>query len=371
MDLTILRLSNYWLPLIWTIGAGIIFNMLPKMQLLIAGKVEKRWYWVSAMFVALPLIIWAGTRGYYGDTTAYARHFYQAPSSFSELPAYLAVNEKDKGFTVLMTFFKSLGVQDHLVFFLIIAAAQMLFMVHTFRKYSDDYWICIFLFVASTDYMSWMFNGMRQFLATTIIFGAFDLMVKRKYVLFCLLVLLASRFHGSALLMIPLAVVMYGKALNYKTVAMTLSVAILIPFIDRFMPFLDTLLADTQYGGITTDEIWTVDDGTNIIRVLVYSVPALLAIFGRRYVVRANDPVMNLCVNASLITMAIYLVSSVTSGIYIGRLPIYTTLHGYIALPWLIDQIFEHQSAKAIKLLMVMFYVVFYYYQMGVMWGML
>lgn len=371
MDLTILRLENYWLPLIWTVFAGLIFNMLPKAQMRIEGRVEKRWYWVSAMFVALPLIVWAGTRGYYGDTTAYARHFYEAPSSFAYLPSYLAKYGKDKGFTVLITLFKSLGVRDHLVFFLIIAAIQMLFMVHTFRKYSDDYWICIFLFIASTDYISWMFNGLRQFLATTIIFGAFDLMVRKKHVLFCLVVLLASTVHGSALLMIPLAFVMHGPAMNRKTIALILGVVLLIPFIDSFMPFLNTLLADTQYSKITGDEIWSVDDGTNIIRVLVYSVPALLAFFGKRYIVRANNPVMNLCVNASIITMAIYLVSSVTSGIYIGRLPIYTTLHGYIALPWIIDQIFENDSAKLIKLLMVGFYIVFYYYQMGIMWGML
>lgn len=371
MDLTILRLENYWLPLIWTVCAGLIFNMLPKAQMLIAGRVENRWYWVSAIFVALPLIVWAGTRDYYGDTTAYARQFYRVPSSFAYLPAYLAANDKDEGFTVLITLFKSLGVSDHVVFFLLISAIQMLFMVRTFQRYSDDYWICIFLFVASTDYMSWMFNGLRQFLATTIIFYAFELMVKKKHVLFCLVVLLASTIHGSALLMIPLAFVMHGPAMNRKTIALILGVVLLIPFIDSFMPFLNNLLADTQYSDITGDEIWTVDDGTNIIRVLVYSVPALLAFFGRRYIIRANDPVMNLCVNASIITMAIYLVSSVTSGIYIGRLPIYTTLHGYMALPWIIDQIFENDSAKLVKLLMVGFYIVFYYYQMGIMWGML
>ena len=78
-----------------------------------------------------------------------------------------------------------------------------------------------------------------------------------------------------------------------------------------------------------------------------------------------------MCINAAMITVAMYLVSSVTSGIYIGRIPIYTTLHGYMVLPWLIDQIFEKRSARLIKFLMVTFYVAFYYYQMEIIWQLL
>lgn len=371
MDLSLLRLHNFWLPILWMIGAGIVLYKMPKTSVLVGGQVRERWYWVTSIMLVAPLIIWAGARNDYGDTYSYIRHFSRAPTYLEDLPVYLANNTKDQGFTILMALCKLMGVRTYSGFFMIIASVQILCMVYTFRRYSSDMWICFFLFVASTDYLSWMFNGIRQFLAATLIFAGFDLMVKKRHLSFCLVVLLASRFHGSAILMIPLAFIMHGPAFNRKTILMILGVALVIPFIDSFMPFLNELLAETQYSDITTDEIWTVDDGTNIIRVLVYSVPALLAIFGRRYVVRANDPVMNLCVNGALITMVIYLVSSVTSGIYIGRLPIYTTLHGYMALPWLIDQIFEKQSARLIKLMMVACYIAFYYYQMGVMWNML
>lgn len=51
-----------------------------------------------------------------------------------------------------------------------------------------------------------------------------------------------------------------------------------------------------------------------------------------------------------------------------GRLPIYTTLHGYMVLPWVIDQVFEKPSARLIKLMMVVLYVGFFYYQMHT-WG--
>ena len=303
------------------------------------------------------------------DTYAYQKQFSIAPASLSELLPELNAETKDPGFLVLMTLAKMLGVSNYRVFFLLIAAFQMLCIVSAFRRYSPNYWISIFLFVVSTDYLSWMFNGMRQFIATTMILGAFDLMVRRKHIAFTLVVLLAAQIHGSAILMLPLAFLMQGPAMNKKTMLMIAGAAAILPFIDRFMPFFNELLADTQYSTTMTDEIWSVDDGTHPIRVLVYSVPALLALVGRRYVRMENNPAMNLCVNASLITMAIYLVSMVTSGIYVGRLPIYTTLHGYIALPWLIDTIFDEESARLMKILMAGGFLAFFYYQMHITWG--
>lgn len=369
MNLYTLELTNYWLPLIWVLGSGIILNMFPKKTELVDGCVRERWYWLTAIVLVLPLAIWAGARVRLGDTAAYRINYFNAPSSLAELPAYLEVHTKDKGFIVLMTAFKSMGIVNASHFFMIVALFQSWCLIFTFRKFSDSYWVCIFLFVASTDYLSWMFNGMRQFIAATVLFASFRLLVRGKFLPYCLIALVMSRIHGTALLMIPLAYIMQGKAFNRKTMLMIAGAALLMPFADRIMSILSGLLADTQYNDITTNEIWANDDGTNPLRVLVYSVPALIALLGRRYIVRSNDRVMNMCVNGALITMATYMVSAVTSGIYVGRLPIYTTFYGYIALPWILKQIFEKLSTYLILLLMMMFYMIFYYIQLHFTWG--
>ena len=361
--------KGHLLPLIWLIAGGLVLSKMPMQHEYVCGREKKSWYTFNAFLLVLPLIFWSGFREYVGDTYAYQKAFIDAPATFSTLLGSLNADTKDPGFVVPVTLFKALGVSNYRGFFLIIAAFQMLSIALVFRKYSPNYWISIFLFVVSTDYISWMFNGMRQFIATTMIFGAFDLMVRKKHIAFALVVLLAAQIHGSAILMLPLAFLMQGPAMNKKTMLMIAGTAAILPFIDRFMPFFNELLSDTQYSTTMTDEIWTVDDGTHPVRVLVYSVPALFALFGRRYVRLENDPAMNLCVNASLITMAIYLVSMVTSGIYMGRLPIYTTLHGYIALPWLIDTIFAEDSARLMKFLMVGGFLAFFYYQMHFTWG--
>ena len=361
--------KGHLLPLIWLMAAGLILSKMPMQDEVVCGQNKKNWYAFNAVLLVLPLIFWAGFRGYIGDTYAYRRHFFIAPSSISALLASLNADTKDPGFEVLITLVKSLGVSDYRIFFLIISTFQMLAIALVFRKYSPSYWISVFLFVVSTDYLSWMFNGMRQFIAVTMIFGATGLLLRRKYAAYTAVVLLAAQIHGSAILMLPLAYVMAGPAMNKKTLLMIVGVAAVMPFIDRLMPMANDMLADTQYSTTMTDEIWTVDDGTNPIRVLVYSVPALVALFGRKYIIRENNPVMNLCVNASMITMALYLVSMVTSGIYVGRLPIYTTLYGYMSLPWIIDTVFERESARFITVLMIACFLGFFYIQMHSTWG--
>lgn len=363
--------TSYWHPLIWIFAAGLVLYKMPKKTEYVGGRYVQRWYWFTAMLLMMPYILWAGSRTSFIDTSTYIYTFRMVPSSISAIPSYLASNGKDQGFSVLMIVCKSLGLTDYHHFFMLIAAFQMLCLIYTFRKYSESFWISVFLFVVSTDYISWMHNGIRQFIAVCMTFAAFGMMVRKQYIRFTLVVLLASTIHGSALLMLPFAYVMIGPAMNRKTLLMIVGVALMIPFIDRLLPLLEDFLMDTQYDDVMTNGIWENDDGTNLIRVAVYSVPALVALLGRRYIQNNRDPAVNMCINASMITVAMYLVSSVTSGIYIGRIPIYTTLHGYMVLPWMIDQIFEKQTARLIKVLMVACYVGFYYYQMEVIWQLL
>lgn len=364
-----LEKTSYWLLLVWLFSVAILLTKLPKKRELVCGRSKELWHWISAIFLVLPYVLWTGYRSGGADTFPYMRAFQSASASLAEIPKILASDVKDPGFSALMTLFKGCGITDYQVFFLLVAAFQMWCMVYTFRRYSANLWLSIFLFVASTDYMSWMQNGMRQFIAVCMTFAAFDWLVRKKYIRFAIVVLIAAQIHGSAIIMLPLAFIMQGKALNYKTMAAIFTAVLCVPFVDRFTPILETLMADTQYGDVMTNAIWTNDNGTNAIRVAVYSVPALFVFLGRKYVVRSGDPSVNQCINASILTMALYLVSMVTSGIYVGRLPIYTTLHGYMVLPWVIDQMFEKESARLIKGLMVVCYLGFFYYQMHMVWG--
>ena len=244
-------------------------------------------------------------------------------------------------------------------------------LIAIFRKYSISYLFSAFLFVASTDYISWMFNGLRQFTAVVIVFAATTLIIERKFLPLIAVILLASTMHATALMMIPIVFIVQGEAWNKKTLCFIFAALLAIFFVGSFTSFLDSALADTQYKNVVSDYTEWEDDGTNPIRVLIYSIPAIISFFGRKQIKQSNSVVVNICTNMSIVSAGLYVVSMFTSGIFIGRLPIYCSLYSYILLPWEIENIFDGKVKLYVYLGLVSGYLIFYYYQMHMIWGLI
>ena len=365
-----LALTNYWFLIGWIAIAAAVFSFTrmrrPEPVLCEEGI---RYPIPVALITALPYIIWSGFRpNGFGDTGVYRATFLNAGSGWSAALEILRGDGKDKGFYMAECLLKSVIGNRDVVFFLIVAAIQILCVVLVYRKYSEDFFLSVFLFIASTDYLSWTFNGVRQFIAAAMIFATLGLIMKRKWIPVIIVILLASTIHGSAIIMLPVVFVCMGRAWNRWTVLAILLTILAILFLNKTTSILDTVISATQYEGLTYNEIWEADNGTNPIRVLVYSVPALMSLIGRRYLEAEEDPLIGFCVNMSVISAGLYLLSMVTSGIYIGRLPIYMSLYSYIALPWMINHMFTEHTARFIKVAAIVCYLAFFYYQMHFTW---
>ena len=359
---------NIWTILIWVVVIAAFYAMRNQYHYVtINGYKERRYGEIAALIMVLPIIYWAGTRGNVADTTAYRQGFFNASSSLSSIPQIIAGDGQDKGFTILNVLLKNFIGDRDVIYFIIIAALCMLCVTYTYRKYSYSFALSIFLFVISTDAYQWLFNGMRQFIPAAILFACMGLILKKKYIPLVIIILIVSTVHLSALLMIPCIFIVQGKPWNKKTMFFLVAVVVIILLVDRFTDVLETFLANTQYDDVA--EQFQYDDGTNLLRVLVYSVPPLLALIGRKQIAVIDSPSINLSINMSIISMGIYIVSMFTSGIYIGRLPIYFSLYNYILLPWELDNLFTKRSAILLKIAMIGFYVVYCYYQMVVSWG--
>lgn len=368
-------MSPYITIILWTSICALVSNtsvgrsVLQRPENVYGDYVDIRYTFFWALIIFLPIIIMATFRVHFGDTEVYRYGFLNVPSTIGEFLPYYDTVQKDKGYTVFSFLVKLvIGNRDKL-FFLLVAFIQGISLVYTYRKYSVDYAMSILLFLLSTDYLSWMFNGMRQFIAASVLFACMGLILKKKYIPAVLMVLLLSTIHGSAILMLPMIFVAQGKAWNKKVILFTVAIVFAIFFLGQFTNILDTMLADTQYSTIMSDEIWTQDDGTSFLRVLVYSVPAIIAFFGRKRIWSIDDPVVNLSTNMSIISAGIYLISMFTSGIYVGRLPIYFSLYSYILLPWEAKHLFVRDSSKIVYLAMIGGYLAFYYFQMHLIWG--
>lgn len=331
------------------------------------GKREYRYPKAAAWAMAIPIIIWAGTRGYVADTSLYRIGFQNAADSIFAIPGYLSAQPQDPGYGVFQIALKSVIGNHDVVYFTIIAAICALCVILTYQKYSCSLPLSVFLFVASSDCYQWLFNGMRQFIPAAVLFAAMGFLLKKRYAAFVILTLIGATFHLSALLLIPAAFLVQGKAWNRKTLLFFAAIAVSILFLEQFTDLLERALSNTQYDDVVSQ--FARDDGTNILRVLVYAVPVLLSLVGKRQIDRYDSPIINLCVNMSILSLGIYILSMFTSGIYVGRIPVFFSLYNYILLPWEIEALFDRRSANLIRILMICFYMAFCYYQMTISWG--
>ena len=215
--------------------------------------------------------------------------------------------------------------------------------------------------------MQWTFNGIRQFIPVAILFACIGLILKKKYVPLIVIILLLSTIHATALLMLPMIFIVQGKAWNKKTFFLTIVIILSITFVDQFTDLITNFMENTQYSGEVEQYLNT--EGTSIQRILVYSIPALLSMIFKKYIDEANDPVINLSSNMCLISALSYILSGFTSGLFLGRIPIYFSLYSYILIPWIIEKVFTDKSVKIVYIAMVCFYILYYYYQVHVIWG--
>ena len=268
------------------------------------------------------------------------------PVSLGSMASYMATVKKDKGFYFVSAVIKCI-VGNHVnIYFIVLAAIQAGVLIYVYRKYSSRYLVSFFLFIASTDYISWLFNGIRQFLAVTITFIGIKFILDKKYAKAIILILIASLMHQSALLVIPFIFIAQGKAWNKKTLLFMVAVIVIVAGIGQFTNVLDSMLAETQYKNVVSDwQSWN-DDGTNALRVLVYAVPSVLSLIGLRFIRNEDDKVINLCTNMSIVSVGFYIV-----------------------LPWEIDHMFTKRSARLIYVVMVVGYLGFYLYSVNNLLG--
>ena len=364
--------SKYILILFWIGFVALLAKYVPltKKETVIGydGEVE-RYYWLFAFIAFLPVIIMAANRSWYiGDTFAYRISFEKMPDAVDGLHDYLAKNTKDVGFYYLSAIFKIFISNDPRVYFWVIACIQGSILIWFYRKYSPSYLMSFFLFVVSSDYLSWMFNGIRQFLAVTIVLLAVPFFLRKKYIRGIIIILFAATIHQTALMMLPIIFLVQGETWNKKTIVFTILVIAALVFLDQFTNLLEESLSNTQYKNVMNDIEEFGNKGTNFFRVLVYSVPALLSFIYRKSI-NADAPIfIKLSANMCVISSGLYIVSMFTSGVFMGRLPIYCSLFGYLFLPWISSKEFDGKTRQIIYFLMITLYLVYYYIQVHTTW---
>jgi len=356
----------------WSIFAVSLFAFLfdsgsPRTIKLGDDKTARRSQFIWPFITLAMIAFFSGARSFIADTYAYQTSFINAPSEFSEIFDYVAKLEADRLFSLAMLLLKcTFPNATYTLWFMVVAIVSMVCFFSCVYKHAENASFVVFLFVLSSNFV-WMLNGVRQFLAVCILMAGTSFLIEKKWLKYFLVVFVAFNIHDSSLLMIPFYFVIQSKPWS-KRVWLFIGAALLaVVFAEPFMSTMDTVLEDTSLSDSISFALKDTS-GSNIIRFFVAAVPVGIALMKRKEVEEKTTPFVDICINMSLITALSYLLASVTSGIIMGRIPIFFEIYSYILLDWLLRNVFKDDQKFLMQTLCILFYTAYFYYQMVIVY---
>ncbi|PDZ03256.1 capsular biosynthesis protein [Bacillus cereus] len=300
------------------------------------------------LMAALSLVLVAGLRKNIGDT-----YFYMHAYNVTEFNWEYIQNNKDMGFNIFQMVLKEY-TNDPQVMVFITALITNLLIVVTLYKYSRFIEISLYVYITSGMYLVSM-NGIRQYLAAAIVFAGTKYIFDGNWKMYVLIVLFASTFHQSALVLIPVYFLIRRRAWSGITfLLLFLAVLIVIGF-NQFTEVLFKTIEDTQYSQYKEFH----EGGANILRVAVDLTPLILAYIGKDRL-REIFPECDVVINMALLGMVFMFIS--TQNWIFARFSIYFGLYQLILIAWVI-KLFTKKDRKLIYYSILLCYFIYFVYE--------
>ena len=229
------------------------------------------------------------------------------------------------------------------------------------KKYSSNVIFSLFIYYC-ISYLDTN-NGLRQCFATSITMMAFPLLLKKKYVLYSLFVVLASLFHSSAIYLLLIVLATIGKPFNFKVIIALIACVAFLLFPSIINEFLKEATIDSKYNYYLNNNA-----GMGIIRCFIISIlPLVLSII--YYAKRKKSGLdinkeEGLLINMLIINSALYLMGLYMQ--YWARLAFYTSFAPIVLMPKLIENVFSKKDRKWVKIIAYICYFIFFVYNIYV-----
>lgn len=354
----------YWSMLIVTVIIGVLCYSTPMKKMAVGNNSVYR---VKTGFVVVLIsyiVFFVGFRDKVLDTSTYIMGFQNLPLDLEGLSEYVADLSSGKGFYYIEGLFKIFISQEYYVWHLFLALISCACLFKTLYKYSVDFPLSAYLFIADTTF-TWLLNGSRQFLAVCILFGAVDWLLEGKKWHFILLALVLTTIHSSVIFLVIIVFFVDSKKILPKTMWIFVALTIIgTQYSEYIFEFLSETSDALDYSAVLNQA-----GGSNIIRLFVAAIPMLILCFNYRHVKAIAPPSIRLAINMNMVGICFYFASTFTNGILIGRMPIYFTIYSLYLLPWEISNCFTEKSKKIVWILCAGCYLVYFYYQMCIAWG--
>lgn len=332
------------------------------------GPQTGRWHFMlrKADIFMIVVIVWmtcfSFLRTSYNDTETYITHFMQ-----SETAADFFVRDGLLDWTgnPLSELYRDVvrdATTNYHIYFFFPAFLSSFAVVKLFKRYSVNPAFSLLIFFSIGTYVMYI-AALKQCFAIFFLLLALPYAIDRKYVRFYLLVFVAMLFHTHAF-MFAIVPLLFGKPWG-KT-----SIGFLLAAIFAMATYDATLGAFMEYAqsiGALVAEIEVFDNNPiNILRVIVYWVPALLALAFRKRLFSNSTRTENLFVNMSMVSAFILMIGLVQAANLFARMAAYFEIATAIALPWMIKKLFTKRSAQFITICAAVLYFGYFLYEFGV-----
>lgn len=314
----------------------------------------------------IAVIVWmtcfSFLRTSYNDTETYITHFMQ-----SETAADFFVRDGLLDWTgnPLSELYRDVvrdATTNYHIYFFFPAFLSSFAVVKLFKRYSVNPAFSLLIFFSIGTYVMYI-AALKQCFAIFFLLLALPYAIDRKYVRFYLLVFVAMLFHTHAF-MFAIVPLLFGKPWG-KT-----SIGFLLAAIFAMATYDATLGAFMEYAqsiGALVAEIEVFDNNPiNILRVIVYWVPALLALAFRKRLFSNSTRTENLFVNMSMVSAFILMIGLVQAANLFARMAAYFEIATAISLPWMIKKLFTKRSAQFITICAAVLYFGYFLYEFGV-----
>ena len=311
----------------------------------------KKQYKMAMWVIIIAMVVMFGLRHYSVgvDSSTYAYRY----ETLTELGVF------EKGFVWLIKGLHFICSQ-YTCLFLTTSAIIWVGLLTFYKKYTNSYWLAIFLFCALGGINTVANNCMRQGIAIIIFLWALPFALQKKWILYFLSIGLAILFHRSAVFVLPIYFLIQLKFKWWKIIPLIVSFAFVLSFAEVITNY---LFSDYERYLVEVERI----NIGKVVQSLVVSCIGLFPLYWRSITVSAQrDDALN---NAFLWLIPLYLICA--WGIYLsnvgrplGRLSWYLFPIIFVNFANYLDSV----PIKIRRLITISLIIIVFSFRLGVYW---
>ena len=298
----------------------------------------------------------------YNDTIHYISGFNSAPSVSQGFENGIFTDWTGNPWSMLYRSIVHDLTDNYHVYFFFPALMSSYAVIKLCKRYSISPTFSLLIFFSIGTYVMYV-AALKQCMAMFFLLIALPYAIDKKYVKFYLLVLVAIMFHTHAFMfaIVPLLLEKpWGKVSWILVALMAFAMLTYDSTLGAFMEYAQSIGA-----AVVEEEVFD-DHQINMLRVLVYWVPAILALVFRQRLFSDSSRGENLFANMSMVSAFILTIGLVQGANLYARMAGYFEIATAIALPWMIKKLFTKQSAQLVTAMAGLLYFGYFLYEFGV-----